>query len=185
MKRWLTAIAVFGMVAAGAAPAQAAAVDFVVGLYGGASFPLEGDADTGSVLGAKLRVLTPIPMLAAEAYYQRIGQEDVEDVWNEGDVAIDLEGDALEVAGADILVGSLRGTPLLRWYGIAGVNFVEFDLPGSDEYRMGGELGVGLEIVPPAIGLSVEARGMISFIGVGDEPDPKVATLTVGLNYDF
>jgi len=75
--------------------------------------------------------------------------------------------------------------PGFKWYGIAGVNFVEFSKDGSGETRMGGELGVGLELVPPALGLSVEGRAMVSFLGWGEKPDPQMATVTVGLNYYF
>ena len=50
---------------------------------------------------------------------------------------------------------------------------------------MGGELGVGLEIVPPALGLSIEGRATVAYLGLGDEPDPKMATVTVGVNYYF
>ena len=165
--------------------AGAGIFEVAVGVYGGASFPMEGDAGAGTVLGAKLRVLPPIPMVGAEAYYQRVGQEDADDVWNDGDVSVDFSGDGFDVFGADILIGGVRGVPGFKWYGIAGVNFVEFSEDGSGERRMGGELGVGLEIVPPAIGLSIEGRAMVAFIGLGEEPDPKVATVTLGLNYYF
>ena len=165
--------------------AGAGIFEVAVGVYGGASFPMEGDAGAGTVLGAKLRVLPPIPMVGAEAYYQRMGQEDADDVWNDGDVSVDFNGDSFDVFGADVLIGGVQGVPGFKWYGIAGVNFVEFSGDGSGERRMGGELGVGLEIVPPAIGLSVEGRAMVAFIGLGDEPAPKVATVTLGLNYYF
>lgn len=180
-----TGLAVLVVAAALCPAASGGVVDVAVGVYGGANFPVEGDAGAGTVLGVKLRVLPPIPMVGAEAYYQRVGQDDAEDVWNEGDVSIDFDGDGFDVFGADLLIGGVRGLPGFKWYGIAGVNFVEFSDDGSGEYRMGGELGVGLEIVPPAIGLSVEGRAMVAFLGLGEEPDPKMATITVGVNYYF
>jgi hypothetical protein len=160
-------------------------VDVAVGVYAGGNVPIDESGDPGTVLGAKLRILPPIPMIGAEAYYQRVGRKDLEDVWNEGDVSIDWSGDGFDVYGADVLIGGVRGMPGFKWYGIAGVNFVEFSDDGSGERRMGGEAGVGLEIVPPSIGLSVEGRAMVSFLGWGEKPNPQMATLTVGVNYYF
>ncbi|MFH1502110.1 MAG: hypothetical protein ABIG03_03590 [Candidatus Eisenbacteria bacterium] len=186
MRRLSPAIAAAALtVALVSAPASAGIVDVAVGVYGGANFPMEGGAGAGTVLGAKLRVLPPIPMIGAEVYYQRVGQNDAEDVWNDGDVRVNFSGEGFDVFGADLLIGGVRGLPGFKWYGIAGINFVEFSESGSGEYRMGGELGVGLEIVPPALGLSVEGRALIAYLGVGDEPDPKMATVTVGVNYYF
>ena len=70
--------------------AGAGIFEVAVGVYGGASFPMEGDAGAGTVLGAKLRVLPPIPMVGAEAYYQRVGQEDADDVWNDEAACVDI-----------------------------------------------------------------------------------------------
>ena len=168
-----------------AATASGGIVDVAVGVYGGAYIPMEGDGTTGTVLGAKLRVLAPIPMIGVDAYYQRIMQKEAADVWNEGDVSVSLDGDGLDVFGADLLIGGVRGVPGFKWYGIAGVNFVEFSEGGSAEYRMGGQVGVGLEVVPPIIGLSVEGRAAIVVLGLGDDPDPKMATVSVGVNYYF
>jgi len=181
----ITALLAAVVLSAGFASAAAGVVDVAGWAYGGASFPMEGESGAGTVFGAKLRILPPIPMVGVEAYYQWMGQDDPDDVWNEGDVSVDLSGDGFDVFGADLLVGGVRGMPGFKWYGIAGVNFVEFSGDGSGERRMGGELGVGLELVPPALGLSIEGRAMVAFIGLGDEPDPKVATVTVGLNYYF
>jgi hypothetical protein len=181
----LVAVAATLVAAVLAGPASAGIADVAVGIYGGGNWPLEGDAEAGAVFGAKLRVLPPLPMVGAEVYYQRVGQSDAEDVWNDGDVSIDFSGDGFTMFGADLLVGSVRGLPGFKWYGIAGVNFVEFSDDGSGEYRMGGELGMGLEIVPPVLGLSIEGRATIAYLGLGDEPDPKLATVTVGVNYYF
>ncbi len=171
--------------AAMSGPASGGIVDFAVGAYGGVNFPIDESGDAGTVYGAKLRVLPPLPMIGAEAYYQRIGRQDPEDVWNGGDVSIDFDGDGFDVYGADLLIGGVRGMPGFKWYGIAGVNFVKFSKDGSGERKMGGELGVGLELVPPALGLSIEGRAMVSFLGWGEKPDPQMATVTVGLNYYF
>ena len=183
--RLTTVAAACALVAGLAATATAGIVDIAVGVYGGAYIPTEGDGSAGTVLGAKLRVLPPIPMLGVDAYYQRIVQKEAADVWNEGDVSVSLDDDGLDVFGADLLIGGVRGIPGFKWYGIAGVNFVEFSEGGSAEYRMGGQVGVGLEVVPPIIGLSVEGRAAIVVLGLGDDPDPKMATVSVGVNYYF
>lgn len=183
--RLTTVAAACALVASLAATATAGIVDIAVGVYGGAYIPAEGDGSAGTVLGAKLRVLPPIPMLGVDAYYQRIVQKEAADVWNEGDVSVSLDDDGLDVFGADLLIGGVRGIPGFKWYGIAGVNFVEFSEGGSAEYRMGGQVGVGLEVVPPIIGLSVEGRAAIVVLGLGDDPDPKMATVSVGVNYYF
>jgi hypothetical protein len=186
MGRSLVSTAAACAVALGLATAASGGiVDVAVGVYGGAYFPTEGDASAGTVLGAKLRVLPPIPMLGVDAYYQRIVQKDAVDVWNEGDVGVGLEGEGLDVFGADLLIGGVRGMPGFKWYGIAGVNFVEFSDAGSKEYRMGGQAGIGLEVVPPFIGLSVEGRATVVVLGLGQDPDPKMATVSVGVNYYF
>ncbi len=181
------AILVVGvLLTAMAAPAAAGIVGLGVGVYGGVNFPLEGGGDAGSVIGAKIRVLPPIPMVGVEAYYSRIGQEDADDVWGDGGVSIDFDGEGFDVFGADLLIGSVRGVAGFKWYGIAGVNFVEFsDGDSGSEFRMGGELGLGVELAPPVIGLSVEARATAMILGWGDTPDPKMSTVTVGLNYYF
>lgn len=178
---WLAAV----LVGVLCLPASGGIIDIAVGVYGGGSFPMEDGGEAGTVLGAKLRILPPLPMIGAEVYYQRVGQQSPEDVWNEGDVSVDFNGNGFDVMGADLLIGGVRGMPGFKWYGIAGVNLVEFSKDSSGERRMGGELGVGLEIVPPVLGLSVEGRAMVAFLGLGDEPSPKVATVTVGLNYYF
>ena len=166
--------------------AGAGLVDLAVGVYGGIHAPIDEDGPTGTVLGVKLRVLPPIPMIGVEGYYSRIGQEDAEEMWAQGDVGINLDGDSFDIYGVDVLIGGVRGVPGFKWYGIVGVNFTEFAEGESGEgYRTGGEIGVGLELVPPAIGLGIEARGTLVALSWGGDPEPKFATITVGINYYF
>lgn len=173
------------LVAVLSTPAAGGVVDVAVGVCGGAHYPMDSGGSAGTLLGAKLRVLPPLPMLGAEVYYQRFFSDEASDVWNDGDVSLDLEDGAFDVFGADVLIGSVKGVPGFKWYGIVGVNFVEFSQGDSSERRMGGQAGLGLEVVPPIIGLAVEGRATVAVFGLGEEPDPKVATLSLGVNYYF
>jgi hypothetical protein len=166
-------------------PARAGLIDLAVGVYGGVNAPAEAGSSAGSIVGAKVRLLPPVPMVGAEAYYARFGTDNAASVWKGDGVRLDFDGEGFDVWGADLLIGGVRGLPGFKWYGIAGVNFVKFSKDGGSERRPGGELGLGLEIVPPALGLSLEGRGTLMFVGLGDEPSPKIATLTVGVNYYF
>ena len=64
-----------------AVPASAGVIDLAVGVHGGIQTPIDEDGPTGTVLGVKLRILTPVPMVGFEGYYNRIGQEKAEEMW--------------------------------------------------------------------------------------------------------
>lgn len=186
MRAWLiTAAIACAAIAGHSATASAGVFDVAVGIYGGAYLPQDGDASSGTVIGAKLRVLPPIPMIGADVYYQRFLYGEPQDILSDPEADVAFEGDGLDVFGADVLIGGVRGTPGFKWYGIAGVNFAEFSGSGSSEYRMGGQVGLGLEIVPPIPGLAVEGRATVVVLGYGDDPDPKMTTASVGVNYYF
>jgi hypothetical protein len=174
------------VLAALAGPARAGLIEFAIGVHGGIRMPIDEDGANGTVIGAKLRVLTPLPMIGVEGYYNRIGYEDPGVAWAQGDLGLALEGDTFDVFGADVLIGGVRGIPGFKWYGIVGVNFTEFeDWESNKELRTGGEIGVGLELVPPMLGFGFEARGTLVALNWGGDPDPKYATVTVGVNYYF
>jgi hypothetical protein len=182
----LRLLAPLAVLAVLAAPATAGLVDLAVGVSGGIHAPIDEDGPTGTVLGVKLRVLTPVPMIGVEGYYNRIGQEDAEKMWAQGDLHLSLDGDSFDVLGVDVLIGGVRGIPGFKWYGIVGVNFTKFaDWNADESYRTGGEIGLGLEIVPPVLGFGFEARGTLVALNWGDAPEPKYATVTVGVNYYF
>lgn len=174
--------------AALAAPATAGLFDVGVGVYGGVNYPIFDedvpDVSGGVTYGAKLRVLTPLPVLAGEVYYTRIGQTDIEDIWKD-DVSLKLDGDGFNVFGADILFGGLRGIPGVKFYGMAGVNFVNFEDDGSEEMKMGGEIGAGLEFSPPILDIGVEVRATLMVLAWQEGADKKLATVTAGINYYF
>jgi hypothetical protein len=165
------------------APALAGVVDFAIGAYGGMDLPLEEDASAGTVIGAKLRVLPPIPIIAFEAWYAHFGYEDPQAAAE--DLSLALDGDGFDLWGIDALIGGVRGTPGFKWYGVVGVNAPEFEELGKKERKLGGELGFGLEIVPPALGLGFEGRGAILFPDISGSFDEKLLTVTVGVNYYF
>ena len=174
------------LLAAHVGPAEAGLIELAIGVHGGIHMPIEEDGSNGTVIGAKLRVLTPLPMLGAEAYYDRVSQEDAEEMWADGDFGLALDGDTFDVFGANVLIGGVRGIPGFKWYGIVGINFTEFeDWESEGGYRTGGQIGVGLEVVPPMLGFGFEARGTLVSLNWGDDPDPKYATVTVGVNYYF
>jgi hypothetical protein len=169
------------------APALAGIVDFAIGAYGGMNLPLEDDASAGTVIGAKLRVLPPIPFVGFEAWYAHFGYEDPGDVTAQGDLSLALDGDGFNLWGVDALVGGVRGTPGFKWYGIVGVNAAEFEEFGKDETerKLGGEVGFGLEITPPVVGLGFEGRGTVMFPDISGDFEEKLLTVTVGVNYYF
>lgn len=170
-----------------ALPAYAGVVDFAVGAYGGMDLPLEDGASAGTVLGAKVRVLPPIPMIGFDAWYAHFGYEDPRDVYAQGDISLALDGDGFELWGLDVLIGGVRGVPGFKWYGIVGVNAAEFEEFGKDETerRVGGQVGLGLEIVPPVLGIGIEGRGTVMFPDLSGDFDEKLLTVTVGANYYF
>jgi len=170
-----------------AAPALAGVVDFAIGAYGGVSLPLESDASAGTVLGAKLRVLPPTPLIGFEAWYAHFGYEDPEDVLAEGDLSLAADGDGFDLVGVDVLIGSVRGVPGFKWYGVVGVNTAEFEEFGTDEKerKLGGQLGFGLEITPPVLDLGIEGRGTVMFPDLSGDLEEKLLTVTVGINYYF
>jgi len=167
--------------------ASAGIVDFAVGAYGGMNLPIEDDASAGTVLGAKVRVLPPVPIVGFEAWYAHFGYDDPEEVYAAGDWSLAFDGDGFNLFGLDVLVGGVRGVPGFKWYGILGVTAAEFEEFGKDgsERKLGGELGVGLEIVPPALGLGIEGRGTMMFMDLTGDSDEKLLTATLGLNYYF
>jgi len=172
--------------------ARAGVFGLGIGVYGGVNAPLlEEDVSAGSVIGAKVRFLPPVPMVGLEAYYARLGQESAEEVWTQGDIGLAFDGDGFDVFGADILVGSVRNPSGLKVYGIAGVNFVEVSEIGGAERgiaggrSLGGELGAGIEFEPPILGLSIEVSAKVMILAWEEGSDWRVGTLTAGLNYFF
>ncbi len=170
-----------------ATPALAGLVDFAVGAYGGMNLPLDGDASAGTVIGAKIRVLPPIPLVGFEAWYAHFGYDDPGDMMAQGDLSLALDGEGFNLWGVDVLIGGVRGVPGFKWYGIVGVNAAEFEEFGKDgmERKLGGELGFGLEITPPILGLGIEGRSTLILPDLSGDFDEKLLTVTVGVNYYF
>jgi hypothetical protein len=186
MVRWTAAIAtVLVALTLLAAPAAAGLVGFAVGAYGGINLPLETDADAGTVIGAKLRILPPIPLVGFEAWYAQFGYENPEDAVQ--DLSLALEGDSFKLWGVDALIGSVSGTPGFKWYGIVGVNAAEFKEFGADETerKLGGEVGFGLEITPPVLGLGIEGRSTVIVPDISGDFEETLLTVRVGVNYYF
>ncbi len=169
-----------------ATPALAGLVEFSVGAYGGMNLPLDADASAGTVIGAKVRVVPPIPMVGFEAWYAHFGSEDPGDL-DEGDLSLALDAEGFDLWGVDALIGSVRGVAGFKWYGIVGVNSAEFEEFGGSETtrKLGGELGLGLEVAPPFLGLGIEGRGMLLFPDLSGDFDDTLLTVTVGVNYHF
>ena len=81
-----------------AAPAAAGLFEFAVGVYGGANLPFERDTSAETVIGAKVRVVPPIPFVGFEAWYAHFGYEDpVEVVTQGGDLSPVLDGDGFKI----------------------------------------------------------------------------------------
>ncbi len=169
---------------AGATVTYADLLTIGVGVYGGMSMPIEMDTEMGSIVGARVKVLPAIPLVGIEAYYASVNQKSPRDLWDEQDLDIVFDGDTYSTFGANLLIGGLSG-PGVRTFGIAGINFVEFDDHGTEELKYGGELGVGVEIVPPFIDLGIEGRASVMLLGWDEGPDRKLSTVTVGVNYYF
>ena len=167
-----------------ATPALAGLVDFAVGAYGGMNLPLEADASAGTVIGAKIRVLPPIPFIGFEAWYAHFGYDEPGEVSAQS-IELAIESDGFDLWGVSALIGGVRGTPGFKWYGIVGVNAPEFEEFGKKERRLGGELGFGLEITPPFMGLGIEGRSTVIFPDLSGDFDGTLLTVTVGVNYYF
>ena len=183
MRTLLVALSLL-LLLAGTTVTHAGLLNIGVGVYGGMSMPIEIDGEMGSIVGARLKVLPAIPLVGIEAYYASINQKSPRDLWDEQDLDIVFGGDTYTTFGANLLIGGLSG-PGIRTFGIAGVNFVEFEDHGVAEFKYGGELGVGVEIVPPFIGLGIEGRASVMLLGWDEGPDRKLTTVTVGVNYYF
>jgi hypothetical protein len=188
MRRSIQALAVAAvLLALIVTPALAGLVEIAVGAYGGMNLPLDTDASAGTVIGAKVRVLPPIPFIGFEAWYAHFGFEDPGEVMAQGDLSLALNGEGFTLWGVDVLVGGVRGLPGFKWYGIVGVNAAEFEEFGKSETqrKLGGELGFGLEITPPILGLGIEGRSMLLFPDLSGDFDDTLLTVTVGVNYHF
>ncbi|MEA3409713.1 MAG: hypothetical protein U9Q95_05125 [Candidatus Eisenbacteria bacterium] len=171
-----------------ATPALAGLVDVAVGAYGGMNVSLEDDASAGSVIGAKVRVVPPIPMFGFEAWYARFGYEDPGTIVAQGgELSLALDGDGFNMWGVDVLIGSVHGMLGIKWYGIVGINSAKFEEFGADgtESRFGGELGAGAEVSLPFVDLGVEGRGTVLFPDLSGDFSEKLLAVTVGLNYHF
>ncbi|MBN2566224.1 MAG: hypothetical protein JXB46_10990 [Candidatus Eisenbacteria bacterium] len=180
-----------------ASVATAALVDLAAGAYGGVNMPLETGASAGTVIGAKVRVLPPIPLVGFEVWYSHFGYEDPSDVADSGKLSLALDGEGFDLYGVDVLIGSVRGNPGFSWYGSVGISAPEFDKivkevgdstkkTRESERKVGGQVGFGIEIVPPKIAdLGVEARATLMLLDLSGEVDDKMAIVTVGLNYYF
>ncbi len=170
-----------------ATPALAGPVEFAVGAYGGMNLSLEHDASAGTVIGAKVRVVPPIPMVGFEAWYAHFGYENPGEMVAQDELSLALDGEGFNMWGIDALIGTVRGVAGFKWYGIVGVNSAEFDEFGKNETKrkLGGELGFGLEITPPALSLGIEGRGTVIFPDLSGDFTEKLLTVTVGLNYHF
>lgn len=188
MRRFIQAIvAAFALLVLLSAPAIAGLVDFAVGAYGGMNLPLQGDASSGTVLGGKVRVLPPIPMVGLEVWYAHFTYEDPGEVLAQGDLSLALDGEGFNLWGVDALIGGVGGGPGFKWYGIVGVNAAEFEEFGKDETtrKLGGEVGFALEVSPPLLGLGFEARSTLMFPDLSGDFDETLLTVTVGANYYF
>jgi hypothetical protein len=187
MRRHMTLMAVTAvLVTLIALPSSAGLIGLAVGAYGGMNTSLKEDGSNGSVLGAKVRVLTPIPIIGVEGWYARFGYDGPGEAVAAGDFSLAADGDGFNLWGIDALVGAV-GNPGLRFYGVVGVNAAEFEEFGKDERtrKLGGELGAAMEFTPPVLGLGVEVRGSVMFPDISGDYDENFLTATVGLNYYF
>jgi hypothetical protein len=177
------AAAVLILVVTVAGPSTAGLIDIGIGVYGGLNRPIEDDASSGSMFGAKVRVVPPIPMVGFEGYYTRMNTKDPEGFWNDAS-DIDIEDGDFDVAGLSVLIGNVGGIGGLKFFGVAGVNFVQFAADGSDsEWKSGGDLGAGAEFELPLVGLAAEVRGTYVILGWGK--DRSLWTASAGVNYYF
>jgi hypothetical protein len=169
-----------------AQPASAGLIGFAVGAYGGMNTPLDEGGSTGSVVGAKLRVMPPIPLVGIEGWYARFGHDAPGDIIAAGDYSLAIEGDGFNLWGIDALIGAVGG-PGLKLYGVVGINAAEFEEFGKGEKtrKLGGEVGAALELVPPALGFGFEVRSTLMFPDISGDFDEKLLTATVGVNYYF
>jgi hypothetical protein len=190
MKRYACALALLAsLLLVAATPSAAGLVDFAVGAYGGANVQLQGDNSAGSVVGAKVRILPPVPIIGVEAWYSHFTYKNPDEIAQSGDLSLALDGEGFDLYGADVLIGGVRGVPGFKWYGIVGVSAPKFeeivDNVKKDTRKLGGQVGVGLEIVVPAVGLGVEGRAELMFLDLSGDTDDKMALFTLGANYYF
>ena len=163
----LQMLGVVALLAIVAAPA-AAVLGIGVGIYGGTAIPWDDGDPSGSLWGLKARLGTPLQLVAVEGYRTTFKQED------------DVEFDGF---GLDVLIGRVKGDTSFKYYGVAGVNWIESPGPaGSSDRSLGWGLGLGVEFVPPIVSLGIEARGNMLYVGSSGE---KLWTATLGLNYHF
>jgi hypothetical protein len=175
-----------GVVMALATICQAGLVDVSIGVHAGAALPMESDASTGSIVGLRLRVTPGIAIVAGEVSYSRVFQDDLETAWHDGEIGLAVDDGAFGVTSVDVLFGNVGGAAGLKWYGIVGANAVDYEI-GDDEseIRWGGEFGAGVEFEVPALGVSVEARGMVMVLAWEEGTDRRLSTLTAGVWYTF
>lgn len=173
------------LVAAVALPAAAGPLGLSIGAYGGVNLAPVDDPEAGALLGAKVRLTPPLGFLAVEAYYSRISREDAEEVWNQGDVDVVLNGDGFDLYGADVLLGNPGGPGPFRWFLVAGLNVKELSDLGDERLTPGADLGTAIELAMPVTGLSLEARAALVWLDWSEPEDLEFLSLTAGLNYTF
>jgi hypothetical protein len=162
----LLTLGVVALLAFAAAPAPAV-LGIGVGIYGGRAAPWDDGDPSASLWGFKARLATPLPLIALEGYRSTFDQDDVE----------------FDGFGLDVLVGRVGRDTSLKYYGVAGLNWIESPGPaGSSDRSLGWELGAGVEVVPPVVSLGIEARGNLLYVGASGD---KLWTGTLGLNYHF
>jgi hypothetical protein len=146
----------------------ALAVPIGIGAYGGLNLPIaQQDAESGSLLGAKLRIAVH-PLIALEPSLTFFQQGDTEvDIAGQ---SMTLDGGKSTALGLNLVVGSAGPPDGLGFYGILGVASHATKQEGTeDQSRLAMNFGPGLEVgIAPGLALGLEARlHMISLDGGG------------------
>jgi hypothetical protein len=173
---WSLVVLVWGWLSS-----PACAIPIGIGAYGGLNLPIaQQDAESGSLLGGKLRIVVH-PIIALEPALTFFQQGDAE-IEIAGQRTV-LDGGQSTALGLNLIIGSVVPPGGLGLHGILGLASHALKQEGArDESRLALSFGPGLEVgISPGLTLSLEARlHMISLDGGGARKNVGIAG---GMNY--
>lgn len=160
-----------------ASPARAA--DFGIGLFGGASLPVnQADEENGNIFGARFPV-SLLGLVTVEPYFATSRQKDV--IRTVGGMQVPDPGWEGSLFGANLILGSPLRVGLI-FFPYAGINSARLIRVGGERISgTGVDIGAGVGIAPSRH-MSMVLRAEANSISAGGSTR-RFGYLTFGLNY--
>ena len=155
--------------------------DISVGAFGGLNYPIvQDDAGSGSDFGIKAK-FSPIPMIAASAFFESRSIGDV--TFNDFGSDETIGGGKVTSFGIEALLGNTGGGPGPHFYWAVGISSYKWTRDNwEDVSKVGYHIGPGIEMILPSnIGLEVRAKFELG--PTDGEGARKNGIILVGANY--